>query len=195
MENKHIAKIKVITSRFFWKNNPIYKVSREQLCLCLEKGGMGLTDVEHNAKALFINSLLNQNRKYNSNHYLFAVIGTKNITRETINLIEKARNLTNDSHLDSYMKIYNHLRTDKIVNIRTKEKYPQVDWDMIWENMSKNFITSSAKSTMFEIFNDIVPNQVKMYNHHINNLSNYHCETCKEIDNNLHRIKNALVQK
>lgn len=72
---------------------------------------------------------------------------------------------------------------------------PQCDWLSTWENMSVNFVDSEAKSKIFEVLNDIFPNNEKLSRHKVRGQTNNKCEMCNDIDTNYHRITNCTKSK
>lgn len=58
------------------------------------------------------------------------------------------------------------------------------------EHQSK-LLSLSARSTLYEIFNDIIPNKIKMFNN-LANIDSFSCDVCGKPDNNVHRFMNCI---
>lgn len=87
------------------------------------------------------------------------------------------------------------LITKKTIEVKITNKFPDMPWEIIWENISAKFVSSQARSVLFEVFNDVYPNRIKMFNHNFANVSNCLCEICDKHDSNIHRIKECKNSK
>ena len=187
--NVHIAQIRKNTGYFLWGCHRIFKIERTQLYLHNLKGGLNLLDPETQCKSLFIRNLLFKGNE-TINHYFIATSNLKNLSLNTQRYISRAKDIKELSHLVTNKQIYSYLIDEINIKVKVEEKYPQILWSEIWENINQNFLTLSTRSALYEIFNDIVPNNIKMFNN-IANVDNFNCDVCGKPDNNLHRIINC----
>lgn len=187
--NIHIAQIRKTTGFFLWGCHRIFKIERSQLYLHHLKGGLNLIDIETQCKSLFIRNLLFKGTR-NINHYLMCTHNLKGLSLNTQRFIQKAKEIKKMPFLVTNKQIYDSMIAKLNIEVKVEKKYPEIRWEIIWENINKNFLSLSARSTLYEIFNDIIPNKIKLYNN-IANTDNYLCNHCGQPDNNVHRIMNC----
>lgn len=191
--NVHLAQIKKTTGYFLWGNHRIFKIERSQLYLHLLKGGLNLIDPETQCKSLFVRGLLFKNNTV-YNHYLMSTDNLKGLSLNTQRFIQKAKEIKNQPHLVTNKQMYDYMIDKLNIEVKVEKKYPQIQWEQVWENINQNFLTLSSRSTLYEIFNDIIPNKIKLFNN-ISNTENYLCDVCGKPDNNIHRIINCTKTK
>lgn len=184
--NSHLAAIKKKSGYFLW-NSHFFRVNRNQLYLDYSKGGLKLFDPESQCKALFIRSLLFNSGEKN-NHFLMTLGNNNMLSLNGKKWIEEAKKLSNDSCIENNRCLYNYFINEMEIKPLIQEKYPHLWWDCIWENINQSFLSSNARSILYLIFNDVIPNKVKMYNY-TDKVDNNLCEICKKPDTNIHRIK------
>lgn len=186
--NLQIAKIKRISGIFIWKSQ-FFKVNRNQLYLDYCKGGLKLIDPENQCKSLFIRGLIiRSGERYD--HYLLT---TNNISFLSLNAkkwIDYAKGLDNNQCYNN-RELYWSFLNASVIKPSIEEKYPNFWWECIWENISKNFLSTYARSMLYLIFNDVIPNKVKMYNY-TDRVDNDRCNICNKPDTNFHRIKECI---
>lgn len=185
-DNAHLAAIKKKSGYFLW-NSHFFKVNRNQLYLEYSKGGLKLIDPENQCKALFIRSLLFESGK-KIKHFLLNQGNQNMLSLNGKKWIQEAKKLANHDCIESNKCLYDFFINEMQIVPNIQEKYPHFWWDCIWENINQNFLSSNARSVLYLIFNDVIPNKVKMYNY-TDKVDNNICEICNKPDTNIHRIK------
>lgn len=188
--NIHLAQIKKTSGYFLWGCHRIFKIERTQLYLHNLKGGLNLLDPETQCKSLFIRSILFKGYEP-VNHYFTSTDNLKGLSLNTQRFITKANEIKRLSYLTTNKQIYDYFIDRMCIKVKMEEKYPQICWNDIWENINKNFLTLSTRSTLYEMFNDIIPNNIKMFNN-IANVDDFQCDICGKPDDNIHRVTNCL---
>lgn len=188
--NIHLAQIKKTSGYFLWGCHRIFKIERTQLYLHNLKGGLNLLDPETQCKSLFIRSILFKGYEP-VNHYFTSTDNLKGLSLNTQRFITKANEIKKLSYLTTNKQIYDYFIDRMCIKVKMEEKYPQICWNDIWENINKNFLTLSTRSTLYEMFNDIIPNNIKMFNN-IANVDDFQCDICGKPDDNIHRVTNCL---
>lgn len=188
--NKHIAQIRRICFNFLWKGQ-FYSVAKNQLYLPVYKGGLALEDIECKAKSLFIKNVLyaENNSNLNIDEFMMSQIDNRNVTRNTREWLKIADNLKQQSILNTTRLIYWHLIEGLNVMPRIQNELPNIDWETVLDNLSKNFLSSSAKTSLFIILNDLVPTKSKMFRHGIAGVPSPNCDVCGACDTMQHRIE------
>lgn len=192
--NKHLAEIKMITGDFLWSHHKMFRVQRDQLYLDSSQGGLALIDPETQCQSLCVRNLLFQ-KEMKIDHPLLKINSSKNMTINSKKMFETAKLIGSMEYIVTNKQIYNYLISEKTIKVKIVEKYPDMQWEVIWENTAVNYLSSQARSVLFEIFNDAYPNRIKMYNHNFANVSNFLCEVCLNPDSNVHRIKSCIKSK
>lgn len=185
--NVHVAQIRKITGSFLWGPSRIFKIERSQLYLHNLRGGLNLIDTDTQCKSLFIRNLLFKNNRPVT-HFLIESNNLKALSLNTQKFILEAKKIKNNVPIDKNKQIYDYFLNKLQIKCKIEQKYPQVAWDNIWENISQNYLSIASRSILYELFNDIIPNNVKLYKH-IANTENFNCVICGKPDNNEHRIR------
>lgn len=193
-DNRQMAEIKMIVGQFLWSHHKMFRVQRDQLYLDKTLGGLALIDPETQSQSLFIRNLLFKN-DVKIDHPLRNMTKFKNLTANTKKLFSSTQLVHNLDYIITNKHIYNHLLAKKTIEVKIVQKHPNLPWEVIWENITKNCISSQASSCLYEIFNDVYPNKVKMFNHNFANIDNCLCDVCGEPDTNIHRIKHCKKSK
>lgn len=186
--NKHLAQIKKISGYFLWKSH-IFKVGRNQLYLDYAKGGLKLIDPESQCKALFIRNLVYKSGR-KIDHFMLRYENASWLTVNSRNWISRAKR-EYDQIPDNNRTLYWKLIEEQNTKPKVEAKYPNFEWECIWENINQNFLSTNARSTLYLTFNDVISNKVKLFNY-TNLVSNRNCDLCNNPDTNVHRIKNCL---
>lgn len=186
--NKHLADIRKSCGWFIWTN--FFKVDRNQLYLPLEKGGLGLEDPEVKAQSLFVKNII---FAFNDEKDSFMLAQTRNksLTRNARAWLDLASELSNFSYLDSCKSFYNFLLQKRNTIPKVERENPEFSWEIIWENISKNFLSSYAKEALYMVYNNLVPNRSKMFRLKVRGVVDNLCEICNNVDSTEHRIKNC----
>lgn len=191
--NNHVAQIKMITGQFLWNHHAMVRVNRDQLYLDCPQGGLKLIDPETQCQSLFIRNLLYKNERKIDHPLVTSKF--KNVTNNTKKLIGHALYMSTLDNLITNKQIYNYLLAKKNVEVKIMQKHPNLPWENIWENLSKPYISSQARSILFEVFNDAFPNKVKMFNHNFAQITSPVCDICNKPDTNIHRIRQCKYSK
>lgn len=190
--NKHIAQIKCITGKFLWSGD-IFRVARDQMYLDYDKGGLKLIDPETKCKALFIRNLLYDKNGGNNEHerYLLAFPKPGLLTKNGGDWLREADSVKGNTNLTSTRQLYYNFLNEKHIPTGVEDRFPQIEWNTIWRNLSLNFLPSFDKDLLYRFVNDIIPNKEKLVAYRIGNLVNDHCEICSCTDNNEHRLRSC----
>lgn len=189
-KNVHLAKIKSAVGMFLWHNN-VFKLDRKQLYLPYEKGGLGLQDPEAKCKALFLKSILRSHDVNNENYLLQFKYPTK-LTRNTREWLEEARFVKQNYDIESCKMLYIYFLEKDGYKPKIEILFPELDWEIIWNNISKPYLHSEDRSKVYELINDLIPNKKKLVEYGIRRMCEM-CEECNEIDTNEHRLKFCTV--
>ena len=154
--NKHIAQIRQICFRFLWKGQ-FYHTSKDQLYLPVYKGGLALEDVECKAKSLFIRNILYMRKESQQNidEFMLQQNNNRTVTRNTREWLQVAQRVKQQNTLSTTSLIYAYLLNEKNITPKIQDRLPNINWESIWENMNQNFLSTSAKSSLFLILNDL----------------------------------------
>lgn len=189
--NKHIAEIRKICFKFLWQGY-FYSVAKIELYLPIYKGGLGLEDVESKTKSLFIKNLLfAKNASPSVDEYMIAQNHNRHLTRNArewicLSIELKPRKVLNTSKL-----FYNYFIDQLNIKPRMQTELPNLDWETIFENLDKKFISSNAKTYLFSVLNELIPTRSKMYRHKIAGIDSPICLLCGNLDSITHRIKSC----
>lgn len=189
--NKHLAKIKSLVGMFLWKNN-VFRVDRRQLYLDTDQGGLGLIDPESKCKALFIQNIINQNNvtgNRNDEQYLLNFKFLQRLTRNGKEWIEQAKIMQATHAMDSTYQIYRVFLGQQMYTPRVEEVYPDVNWQILWKNISSSFLSTPDRSKLYLLLNDLIANKQKMFQYGIGRIENDLCDVCNEPDSNFHRLR------
>lgn len=195
-ENKHICTLRSICGKFIWKGL-FYKVERKELYLPVLEGGLSLIDVEAKCKALFVKNILfsRSNDVVNIDKFMLEQIHTKTITRNTREWLKDADLFMNETHLNTCKKIYDTILSRMKITVKKRIELPNKNWQNLFENTNKNFLTSDSKSVLFMILRDIIPCNAKMFRHGVRGVESPNCDCCGVPDSVEHRIKNCCSSK
>lgn len=189
--NKHIAEIRKICFRFLWQGY-FYSVAKIELYLPICKGGLALEDVESKTKSLFIkNILFAKNSSPSVDKFMIAQINNRYLTRNAREWISLAVELRPRVVLNTSKLFYSYFINQLNITPRMQTEVPNLEWDTIFENLDKKFITSNAKTCLFSVLNELVPTRSKMYRHRIAGIDSPNCILCGNQDTITHRIRSC----
>jgi hypothetical protein len=128
------------------------------------------------------------------NDFIFTRKNILDLSRNMKEALDSGENIIT-LNLITTKTIYNYLLNQTNFRIYVEIKYPELNFDKIWKNLSKNYLPSDWRTTAYLVVNDVIANSCKLRRHHIN-LDSLNCAKCDEIDNNDHRIKKcpAIVE-
>lgn len=72
-------------------------------------------------------------------HYLIRTHNLKGLSLNTQRLIQKAKEIKDMTHLVTNKQIYEYMLTKLNIEIKVEKKYPQIHWEVVWENINQNF--------------------------------------------------------
>lgn len=81
------------------------------------------------------------------------------------------------------------------ITVKKRIELPNKNWQNLFENTNKNFLTSDSKSVLFMILRDIIPCNAKMFRHGVRGVESPNCDCCGVPDSVEHRIKNCCSSK
>lgn len=146
--------------------------------------------MESKCKALFIKNIL-YDRDGATNpeeNYLLTLNCLSMLTRNAKEWIMEAKHLKESFDLTSVKLLYWYFIDKRNFVPKVEEKFPQIEWENVWENINSCYISLEDKSRLYYFVNDLIPNKEKLFNYGIGRLQNPNCETCLRVDNNTHRI-------
>lgn len=194
--NSYIGQIKAACGKFIWVGQ-VFKINRNQLYLDYLKGGLRLVDPESKCKALFIKNILynvDVNGDMTEETFLLTLNQPQRLSRNAREWIEISKHLKNNFNLCTTKLLYDYF-IDEIHQPPKVEADYAADWSIIWENLSKNFLTLVDRSNVYLFLNDVISNKEKLLAYNIGNLASSNCVKCGLIDSNFHRIKSCLEAK
>lgn len=103
-----------------------------------------------------------------------------------------ALEITSNPLLTSTKSIYNALLAEQSCIVKVEKEMPDLQWDIVWENFSKSFLSSNAKEGLYMCLNDIVSTKVKQFRNQIRGISSDSCEFCGQLDTTEHRVKQCI---
>lgn len=193
-ENKQIAQIPRICKQFIF-NSFIFKVQLQQLYLNVEYGGLSLIDVESKMKALFIKNLVFMQGDQPVDNFMMEQKSNKQVTRNTREWIILAEEKKEYPRSNTCILIYRSLIQELNITPKIEQELPNLEWEIIWENVHQNFLSTNGKNSLFMTLNDIVPCKDKLFRHAIRGTSTNLCEYCGVVDSSKHRIKECKTSK
>lgn len=101
--------------------------------------------------------------------------------------LAEAEDLRN-GNLTSVKLLYSHFLDCRNHKPRVESEYPEVDWPRLWENLSKNYLPTDWRASVYMIVNDALPNTERLRRHRITSESPV-CMLCNNNDDNVHRLK------
>lgn len=186
--NCHLAKIKSIVGRFLWKNS-IFRVARDQLYLPFYKGGINLVDLSSKCKSLFIRNVIKENdESVEDEVYLLNYANKGQLTRNAKEWLEIAIQVKRKRWSESTKLLYDFFISEQNIQVNCEIRFPEVDWMIIWNNLSRNFLCSEDKTNVYLLLNDVLPNKEKLQAYGIGSLTDTNCNICGVPENNLHKI-------
>lgn len=187
--NYHLSKIKSMVGNFLWRG-AVFRVSREQLYLDNDKGGLRLVDPESKCKALFVKSLLSNSTDDGAGEeeYLLQYGNKGQLTRNGKEWVEMAQNIRGNNWSQTSSLLYNYFINRLEIQPKPEKDHPEIDWITLWKNLSWNFLCSEDKTNIYLLYNDVIPNKEKLEAFGIGRLPSIVCEYCGVPDNNFHRV-------
>lgn len=174
----------------------MFKVERNQLYLDFEQGGIKLVDVESKAKSLFIKNIINvEDEQENEDPVLLHHPKIQSLGRNTKEWIQLALRVKENSALVSVKAIYRFFVDEKKIRPRVENVFPNINWEIIWENLSYSFIPSDCKSQMFLLYNDLIISKDKLVKYNIGRLTSNVCDYCPRTESNRHILKECIRTK
>lgn len=193
--NSHIANIKTICRNFIFKGVGIFRVCLNQLYLDVTKGGLALIDAENKMKSLFIKNILHRDQNGKKDDFIIAQAHSRSINRNAREWIREALDIEKTIDDCTSKKIYNYLLSKHNISPKIEKKHPQKSWDLCWQNLSSNFISSEEKHYLFLMLNETIATKSKLYEKKIAGSINSLCEVCGRTDTLEHRIKSCKNSK
>lgn len=194
--NKHIAVIRQICFKFLWLGH-FYSTAKNQLYLPIYKGGLALQDIETKTKSLFIKNILFAKKDPNPtcDDFMLNQENNRFITRNAREWIKLANDLKTRTVLNTCKLIYYYLIDLLNIKPRMQIELPNQPWDILFENLDKPFISTSMKTILFVVYNDLVTTKSKMFRHKIAGIDSEYCIVCGNIDTVTHRIRSCQNAK
>lgn len=192
-DNKHLASLRSICGKFLWKGH-FYKVERNELYLPVLKGGIALLDVECKTKSLFIKNIL-FGKSDELDTFMINQLVNKNLTRNTREWLQEADVLKNENQLNTSKKLYDYFIESKKIEIKKQKENPHLQWNTLFENTNKNFLSTTAKSYLFMASRDIIPCNSKLFRHGVKGAESPFCVLCGAQDTVEHRFKDCVHSK
>lgn len=194
-DNSHIAELRTVCRNFLFKGVGLFRVNMNQLYLDIERGGLSLIDVEIKVKALFIKGILQPSQVAGRDNFMLSLQKSALLTRNTKEWIREATNVMLIKDITTCKQIYNFFISQRNITPKITIKFPNLHWEVFWQNMNKNFISSNEKHTLFLMFNDIIPSKEKLFKNRVAGTVNNLCVNCGNIDTTRHRVKLCLESK
>lgn len=79
----------------------------------------------------------------------------------------------------------------KSIKPRMQTEMQNLQWDLIFENLDKEFISSDTKTYLFSLLNELIPTRSKMFRHGIAGIDSPNCILCGNLETITHRIKSC----
>lgn len=191
----HLAQINASCWMFLW-NRQIFKVSRNQMYLDVSKGGLSLIDPVLKCQALFVKNVLFSNNDPDPiDHFMMAQNQNNFLTLNSRLWLSYASEAASNPLLISTKSIYNSLLAEQSCATKIETENPDLQWDIIWGNCSKSFLSTNAREGLYMCVNDIVSSKVKQLRNKIVGISNDTCEFCGQQDTTEHRVKMCVGSK
>lgn len=175
---------------FLW-NNHFFTVTRNQMFLDVSDGGLGLVDVDLKSKALFIKNILFSYPDADDpmDRFMMAQCQNTSLTKATREWLSEVSRIALYQDLITTKSIYRFLQSEKIFVPKVVQENPDLDWKLIWENISSNFLTSNSREALFLVMNDVICTKSKQFRNNVRGVENNICDFCNSIDTTEHRIK------
>ena len=188
--------------KFIWNNKKVNRVKREVICKEKNQGGLGLLDIYHKARSIFVNTTIknflyakeNNIMKYyieNKVNQIFGIQSVQNKNKNksatyyeyAIDLIKKCKNIKDFPKMKSKM-IYEKLKPD--IKATIEINYPNYDWNEIWKNVNFRFLNINDRPIIYKYCHGIITTNKRLHQIRIRNDSL--CEHCQIEDSIIHRF-------
>ena len=188
--------------KFIWNNKRVNRVKRKVICKEKNQGGLGLLDIYHKARSIFVNTTIknflyakeNNIMKYyieNKVNQIFGIQSVQNKNKNksatyyeyAIDLIEKCKNIKDFPKIKSKM-IYEKLKPD--IKATIEINYPNYDWNEIWKNVNFRFLNINDRPIIYKYCHGIITTNKRLHQFRIRNDSL--CEHCQIEDSIIHRF-------
>lgn len=200
--------ITAVVTRYLWKGN-IFRVPVSILYNEPQAGGLGLVDLQAKCLTLLITRLWKQcNRTHGVSSDWMQLW---NIAKKKANPPNLSGIPMKYEYLRCYVResaylpvatweqstrcikkhLYNNIRTfgnrtRSIPVSRIQRTYPNVQWAVVWRNISQAWVDEDVRSTWYEVVNDLIATNVRL--HKIRIAATEQCQHCGEKDTLQHRL-------
>lgn len=110
------------------------------------------------------------------------------LTRNAREWLEEAKFVMHNYNIDSCKMLYTYFVEKDKHQPRVENVFPEIDWEIVWNNISSSFLLSEDRSKIYELVNDLIPNKKKLVEYGIRRMSDV-CDECQVVDSNEHRLK------
>ena len=179
---------------YIWKGHQ-YRISRDQLRLKNERGGLNLVNVALKCKALFIKNLIldftGEGDKFN-NDFLQDLKNKNNINTfptfmrpSVVQIQGYDQNMMNSNHFYSSKNIYSYLLESINYVPTVTVNNLQIIWSQAWKNIHK-FVPIEWREMVYLFVNQALPTAERLFRHG-RSVSNV-CPKCGQVDTARHRL-------
>lgn len=193
--NSNIAEIRTLCRNFIFKGIGLYRVRFDQLYLDVDKGGLSLIDVECKAKSLFIKNVLFVHQDGDKDSFMLSQQNNRSLGRNSLEWIRESSEISKYPGLTTSKSIYRFLISQHGITPKIEQEFPDLPWNMFWQNLHKNFLSSEVKHSLYILFNDLIPTKSKLFRHKVRGTVDNTCESCFKVDTSKHRIKLCLSSR
>ena len=189
--------------KFIWNNKKVNRVKREVICKEKNQGGLGLLDIYHKARSIFVNTTIknflhakeNNIMKYyieNKVNQIFGIQSVQNKNKNksatyyeyAIDLIKKCKNIKDFPKMKSKI-IYEKLKPD--IKATIEINYPNYDWNEIWKNVNFRFLNINDRPIIYKYCHGIITTNKRLHQIRIRRNDSL-CEHCQIEDSIIHRF-------
>ena len=83
------------------------------------------------------------------------------------------------------IQIHKQQTTNTSLGLRVQNKFPHINWQIVWRNIKKPFLPRYVRTTWYVIVHDIVPTNIRLWK--INLQDDGKCRRCDQYDTATHR--------
>lgn len=114
--------------------------------------------VESKAKSLFMKNILFVHQDGDKDSFMLFLQNNRSLSRNSLNWIRETNEILDYSDLNTSKSIYRFLISQQKITPKIEQEFPDLPWNVFWQNLNKNFICSDTKHSLYVLFNDIQQN-------------------------------------
>lgn len=182
---------------FLWRGH-IFRVSRQQVTLPRQAGGLGLVCIETKVRALLFKNMIQTLTQDTSHRMLLKTAWNfhpstspppRRLPRPFAEALTGLRTYITDSPENARITtsaVYKYFRAKTSFSPPAELRHPLLHWKTIWTNITDRYLPSHLRSAGYFFINDLFPTGYRR--HKIKLERTPQCPTCGAVDTAVHRL-------